>query len=68
MIFETHSALQILIIYGPNYRPLSEGDNALGSVCPSVCPFVCALMAEALDLRPSYFAWVSTLTLARLAM
>ena len=24
-----------------NYRPRSEGDNALGSVRPSVCPFVC---------------------------
>ncbi len=23
------------------YRPRSEGDNALGSVCPSVCPSVC---------------------------
>ncbi len=24
-----------------NYQPRSEGDNALGSVCPSVCPSVC---------------------------
>ena len=48
-----------------NYRPWSEGDNALGSVLPSVCPFVCA---QSFDLRPSSFAWKSTLTLARLAM
>ena len=41
---------------------------ALGSVCLSVCPFVCALTTEPFDLRPSSFAWRSTLTLARLAM
>ncbi len=46
------------------YRPRSEGDNALGSVCPPARPFVCALTAEPFDLRPSSFA----LTLARLAM
>ncbi len=52
------------------YRPRSERDNALGSVCQthSVCPFVCALTAEPFDLRPSSFAWRSTLTLARLTM
>ncbi len=35
------------------------------SVCLSVRPFVCALTAEPFDLRPSSFAWGSTLTLAR---
>ncbi len=34
----------------------------------SVRPFVCALMVEPFDLRPSSFAWRSTLTLARLTM
>ncbi len=28
------------------YPPWSEGDNALGSVCPSVCPSVTTLLAE----------------------
>ena len=49
-------------------RPRSEEDNALGSVRPSVFPFVCALTADPFDLRPSSFAWGSTLTLVRLAM
>ncbi len=33
-----------------------------------VRPFVCALTVEPFDLRPSSFAWMSTLTLARMAM
>ncbi len=36
-----------------NYRPRTEGDNALGSVRPSVCPFVCALTVEPFDIRDS---------------
>ncbi len=32
------------------YQPRSEGDNALGSVCPSVRPSVNALMAEGWSL------------------
>ena len=35
-----------------NYRPRSEGDNALGSVHVSVRPFACTLTAELFDLRP----------------
>ena len=34
----------------------------------SVHPSVCALMVEPFDLRPSSFAWRSTLTLARVSM
>ncbi len=35
--------------------------HLVASVRPSVCPFVCALTAELFDLRPSSFAWGSTL-------
>ncbi len=48
------------------YRPRSEGDNALGSVCLLVYPSVCAFTVEPFGLRPPSFALRSTLTLARL--
>ena len=35
-----------------NYRPQSEGDNALGSVRLSVRPFVCALTLEPFESLP----------------
>ncbi len=41
--------------------------HLVASVRPSV-RFVCALTAKPFDLRPSSFAWESTLTLAKLAM
>ncbi len=54
----THSLLDLLTNRPTeitDYRPRSEGDNALGSVRPSVrpsvCPFVCALTAEPLPVE-----------------
>ncbi len=35
--------------------------HLVASVCLSIRPFVCALMLEPFDLRPSPFAWRSTL-------
>ncbi len=59
------SVLKIFyVICKSNYRPQSEGDNALRSLCLSVC----ALPAEPFDLRSWVLAWGSTLTLARMGL
>ncbi len=39
-----------LLMKGGMYRPRSEGDNVIGSVCPPVCPSVSALTAKLFDL------------------
>ncbi len=64
---------------GRDYAPWIIIDRVAGqiirlvvSVCPSVRPFirlsVCALLLEPFDLWPSFLAWRSTLTLARLGL
>ena len=54
----TKSYLIFLIMYGKknqyNYQPLSQGDNALGSVCPSV--HLCALSQSLISVRKQRIA------------